>query len=718
MVELSRKISLSTTPDQAFNLLKDVGRFPQFIAGVEQVECRKSNSRVSRNKWNINMQGVDISWEEEEIVDDKAKTISFKRINGDFNVLEGKREVRATKDGAEIHLTLKLDWHSHDNINEEIILRKSNLAIRWMLRSIRSKVGTDSILKYEHTNKAGATIVSQLLKYKNLEGKKTIGFLDYLKPFDNAKRFIVLPPGYGETKRDSLTLAYYLVVNGFNVVRYDNTDHTGESEGEIFHTTLPKMKNDIVAAINYIEKKFHVKKIGIIASSLAKRVALKAAAEDSRIEFLLGLVGIVNLKSTLHAVYQQDLIDIVEAGKEKSFDMAEILGFEVSREFPKTAIEENYHSLESTEKDIKGLNIPIVFIVAEKDTWVRLEDVKMIFEAYPGKDKELHVMQDTMHLIYENPKAARNVMKQIVVSAKKYMCQNIMNTSNILEPGLREIALQNRIEKARLRKLSNVTKDTEKDFWKNYLNKYVVITKSNDFRSLLSLMEILMGAPKDNENILDAGCGNGHFGAWLLWTTLARYKSVDEDKRIYNKRNYIGVDFVEEVLMEASDRHKEIYHSIKKELKVEKEKDLFTFQYDCVDMEKKLPFKDCHFDKICCNLVLSYLKNPYFALRELFRVLKPEGRIVVSSLKPHPDLSQIYRSFVLEGQDEDEISQARLLLSNAGKIRQKESEGHYQFFSEKNLIKLFIKAKAINIKDYRTFGDQAIVVAGQKPNYT
>jgi len=661
------------------------------------------------------MQGTDISWEEKEIIDKQKNEIRFCMVSGDFDVFEGLRGVKKTENGSTVYINLKIDWHSNKQINDKILCRKSNLAIRWMLRSIRERLDADTILKYEHHDKQKETITSELISYKNLKGKTIVGFFDYIESKKDSSKLIIIPSGYGETKRDALTISYYLVSNGFNILRYDNTDHIGESDGDIFNTTLPKMKDDIIATLDYAQNRFGVMHAGIIGSSLSKRVALKAAAEDSRISFILGLVGIVNLKGTLESVYNLDIIGKVESGEEKHVDVAEILGHEVGREFPLSAIKEKYHDLESTRQDIKKLKIPFVFIVGERDEWVSIEDVRMVFGATDYPNKELHVVKDAMHLIYENPKAARSILKQTVISCKKYMVGPLSETYDIIEPGLRQIAAQNRIEKTRLRRLVEITKEDEKIFWKNYLNKYVLITNSKDFRNLLSLIEIHLGLAKEGDFILDAGCGNGHFGAWLLWCAAARYKDNDMHNNII-ERNYVGVDFVKEALDEAKIRHKDIQDGILKEINSAGTNKILNFEYYLHDLEKKLPFKTNMFDKICCNLVVSYLQNPFYTIKELIRVLKPNGRIVITSLKPHPDLSSIYRSFIKSSVSEEDAKEARILLGAAGKIKKKEGEGHYKFFSERQLRSLLSRAKAVNIKDHRVFSDQAILLIAEKPN--
>lgn len=47
---------------------------------------------------------------------------------------------------------------------------------------------------------------------------------------------------------------------------------------------------------------------------------------------------------------------------------------------------------------------------------------------------------------------------------------------------------------------------------------------------------------------------------------------------------------------------------------------------------EKLPFKDASFDMVICLGVITYLKSEEKALRELSRILKPDGNLIISSL--------------------------------------------------------------------------------------
>ncbi|MGE5307931.1 MAG: hypothetical protein ACM3OC_02465, partial [Deltaproteobacteria bacterium] len=104
-------------------------------------------------------------------------------------------------------------------------------------------------------------IISQLINFKNRNGREIIGYFDT----DNGwgKPFIVIPPAFGETKRDALKLAYCLVKNGFNVVRYDATDHVGESQGEMVNASFSKMKDDLLSVLDFIQTEYKAEKAGI-----------------------------------------------------------------------------------------------------------------------------------------------------------------------------------------------------------------------------------------------------------------------------------------------------------------------------------------------------------------------------------------------------------------------------------------------------------------------
>jgi ubiquinone/menaquinone biosynthesis C-methylase UbiE len=130
--------------------------------------------------------------------------------------------------------------------------------------------------------------------------------------------------------------------------------------------------------------------------------------------------------------------------------------------------------------------------------------------------------------------------------------------------------------------------------------------------------------------------------------------------------------------------------------------------------EPVIDFVDGTFDKICCSLLLSYLKKPAGLLRRLHCILRPGGRIVVSSMKPFCDLSLIYRRYAEGCRSEQEIESARDLLRAAGKIKVKEEQGYYTFYSAEELAEMMVAAGFVHLQTFTSFGNQAVVVRAEK----
>jgi SAM-dependent methyltransferase len=99
--------------------------------------------------------------------------------------------------------------------------------------------------------------------------------------------------------------------------------------------------------------------------------------------------------------------------------------------------------------------------------------------------------------------------------------------------------------------------------------------------------------PEDGRKFLDVGCGPGPLAAALL------------DRG----GTYVGVDFVQGMLLQARLRHP---------------------QAQLVRADERLPFQEASFDAVIALGFIEYLSDPVAALREMRRVVRPGGTIVVS----------------------------------------------------------------------------------------
>jgi ubiquinone/menaquinone biosynthesis C-methylase UbiE len=135
----------------------------------------------------------------------------------------------------------------------------------------------------------------------------------------------------------------------------------------------------------------------------------------------------------------------------------------------------------------------------------------------------------------------------------------------------------------------------------------------------------------------------------------------------------------------------------------------------CMDLNASLPFHDAQFDHIVCNLVLGYLRDPLFTLRELVRVLAPGGKLVLTHFKPQADLTHIYRQFVSLAKGDIERQQAKEAVDASGKIMQHAREGAFRFFDRQELAMLLMSSGASQPRIYSTFGNQAYLALAEKP---
>ena len=554
-----------------------------------------------------------------------------------------------------------------------------------------------------------AKIVSELIMFRNRKGKKIVGFFDRLIETDINAPFLVIPAPYGETKINSLHIAYYLATNGFNVIRFDPTDHVGESEGDHLEYTMPKLKDDIISTVDYVAKKSPKAKVGIVAASLAARAAFKAVTEDSRVSVLISLVGVVNTQYTLHRVQNEDLVGTYLSGKK--WGITNVIGHDVRlHQFLVECVEKKLHNLETTLEDLPNSKCPIVFLCGENDPWIDLNDSKKAIGSMPSDRREVHFIS-SMHRLKENPSEAKRAFRLIVSAASKYLFEADMPPEKVAEPRAREIGVQGRVEKERSKHLSEFTKDQENDFWKGYLSRFHYIYSFPDYRDLLDTILLELGPVKNDDWVLDAGCGNGNFGLWLLMKLGEEFENSGGLKKLVF--NYVGGDIVQAALDHSRVLHSEAQSSLKKKLSIPR--NFMIPQYQSMDMSRPLSFLDNTFDKISSNLVISYIANPAFALKELIRVLKPGGKLVLTTLKKDADVSQVYRNFVEHASSEEEVEEARSLLSNAGQILLKETEGYFRFYNEQELHTLLNQAQPGCHATYRRcFADQAIAITISK----
>jgi SAM-dependent methyltransferase len=419
----------------------------------------------------------------------------------------------------------------------------------------------------------------------------------------------------------------------------------------------------------------------------------------------------MDVQHTLQAVHQEDLIGEHLAGARKG--VVNILGLTIDADrWLEHAVQGGYADLRSTEQDAERLHAPVVLFHAEQDAWVDPSSIEAVGAAMGENLRHSYVVPGALHRLQESPRKARTVYRQIALCCQEELWP-ARSMARTVEPSHREIGVQNRAERERSKKRRPMGKSDHVAFWQEYLHNFQTIPNVADFWRLMDHVYRLMGDCHHGERILDAGCGNGTLGVFLQLNQAFRQRYARRGD--FRSPDYVGVDFVPTALAQAMTNFEQVGAALQGQFYEGLRAYVPMSMRVCrADLESPLPFPDRSFDRVVCNLVIGYVRDPLFTLREYLRVLAPNGRLVISNLKPYADLSAIYRSFVETAQTPDQIEEGRRLLDNSGRIKEREGEGIFHFQYQAELEGLLRAAGVTHPRVYSTFGNQALIAVADK----
>lgn len=128
------------------------------------------------------------------------------------------------------------------------------------------------------------------------------------------------------------------------------------------------------------------------------------------------------------------------------------------------------------------------------------------------------------------------------------------------------------------------------------------------------------------KSVLDVGCGVGHWGQLL-------------SNLLNEESQFVGID------LETSSIQKAQFRALEKKLES-------RFQYQHGNAEQ-IPFGDNTFDMVTCQTLLIHVKDPKHCLREMLRVLKTNGILLLAEPNNFANASVV--SNLTQSQSIDEI---------------------------------------------------------------
>jgi PAS domain S-box-containing protein len=558
-----------------------------------------------------------------------------------------------------------------------------------------------------------SAVSTEFLECTNEQGMRLAVCHDYpsadLPPADP---LIILVPGYGRTKTAYIELAYYFACNGCRVLRYDHGHHVGESDGGMVLTTLTGMQEDLNTVIDYAARLWPASPRVIVASDVAARVALKTAAHGSVPTLLVLLAPVLDLQYTLMTAHQEDLIAASLQGAKRG--ISNVLGFNIDADaWLSDAIQGAYADFQTTRLDVAQIRIPVLVFASEQDLWVRPNSFPQVKAALREAELGWQAMPEARHGVVDHPDQARVLFRQIVAHCRARLYP--LAKEDVTAPAEGDLVHQARLELERARIHHQMGQSASVEFWRDYLDRSHSLVNFSEYWHVLDHIHRLLGPLDNNARVLDAGCGNGNFGMFLLIAASFRQERVfGESDRLH----YLGVDLVSSGLEQAKSNLIRVAAELRgKFAAAVRPQSVMKAGLACVDLNASLPFQDGQFDRVVCNLVLGYLRDPLFTLRELVRVLAPHGKLVLTNFKPQADVSHIYRNFVSLAKGEHERQLAEETEEASATITQRSREGAFRSFDRQELAMLLISSGASQPRVYSTFANQAYIAVAEKPSF-
>jgi len=158
--------------------------------------------------------------------------------------------------------------------------------------------------------------------------------------------------------------------------------------------------------------------------------------------------------------------------------------------------------------------------------------------------------------------------------------------------------------------LKNHSQEKEKveRYFKETAHKWDEIRKDYYDENLREIV-IQKANIKTGNIVLDVGCGTG-------FLSLGVAKAVGEYGKV------VGVDISEEMMKKAKENLSKVGVS--------------NIEFRMGDAEN-IPLEDNSVDAVVGNMVLHHCPNPESAIKEMVRVLKPEGRLVLADMEEHKE---------------------------------------------------------------------------------
>lgn len=539
---------------------------------------------------------------------------------------------------------------------------------------------------------------------------------------------VLIPPPYGRTKEMPSILALTLVETfraaglPLLVLRWDGTNHVGESwrddasaarEHAMLHYTQTQAVADLALTVRRLRERLPGTRLrtAVVSFSLASVATRRyLAAGGPGVDAWIAPMGAADARDTIrNGNGGVDLVGMKKRGERLGIRLIQGHIVDADRHCA-DLVAGGFADLDEARRDMAAIAQPVTWICGLYDYWVNARRVEDILSVPAPGSREL-VRVPTGHFVRTSHEALATF--RLIAERAAAALTGRAVPGRTPSPWLMERT--HALERARL---------VEHPFdavgyWREYLlgNRenpfgFDLLALTDEYTELMGVQVERLGL-KPGERLVDLGCGTGNALAAVV-----RAHGDDAARLTID-----AVDLVPEVL----DRARRNLRAAAADSGVTPPE----VRYHAADLSLQdvpnLPFAAGSVDAVLMSLVLPYLADPGPLLDEVARVLKPGGRLVVSSLRPDVDMSgpvarlreKLERgdTRLVEGWTAARLGSAlRDYLNRAATLLEFEVDGRFQFH-EREALEARVRRHGLRVLSVEgAFGEPplALVLVAQK----
>lgn len=527
---------------------------------------------------------------------------------------------------------------------------------------------------------------------------------------------VVIVPGFGRTQTDYLPLAYFLAANRLRVLRYDHTNHVGQSDGDVLQVTLRGMEVDLQNVLEFARTTWPTAPLTILAEDIAARVALKVVALGSGNDRLLLVNPVLDLRLALVTAYGRDVLADYERGLRRG--VANLWGLNVNLDqFLSDAIAGTYADVSGVAADWAACSIPpVIYRVDGKD-----RPADSVFGPFEPSLNALGQVPAVIPLRTEVALASgtgderhagtfQTILKQISSGL-----HGERQPPDIREAPLREIHRQQELEHERLRLRHHVSQATRDALWVAHLAQLPQLVKLHDFCLLHEELCRRILPLEPGMSILDIGCGQGDLARTILTNRAYQLAHLSGPPGL--PLRYVGLGRSRESL----DHADQYVQSYVRELAAAfgtrlPATPLIDTQWIQSEWEAPFPFEQESFARILFQLSLCFSASPLHCVRQALAWLSPKGILVVTCFRPHTDLSPLLRRHLRELGQSEFGPPHQVTLHYLGRVREAIRHGLLHSYERLELAQLLTHAGAHPLRILPVLDGQLLLAVALKGN--